>query len=137
MNPKLLVVFDTNVLVSTVMVPNGVPQRALLKAIQDGHIAQSLATLDELRLVLERPKFDKYLSRDDRTRFLSSLVRESVLVIIHETVTACRDPKDDKFLELAVNASADIIVTGDEDLLVLHPFRGISILRPADFLHQE
>jgi uncharacterized protein len=77
MNPELLVVFDTNVLVST------------------------------------------------------------VLVIIHETVTACRDPKDDKFLELAVNASADIIVTGDEDLLVLHPFRGISILRPADFLHLE
>ena len=52
-------------------------------------------------------------------------------------ITACRDPKDDKFLTLAVAANADYIVTGDDDLLVLHPFRGIQIIKPAEFLALE
>ena len=53
---------------------------------------------------------------------------------IVERVTACRDPDDDMFLEVAVNGRATHIVTGDKDLLALHPFRGIPILTPADFL---
>ena len=55
-------------------------------------------------------------------------------VAITESVGACRDPKDDKFLELAVSGRADYLVTGDLDLLVLDPFRGVRILTPADFL---
>jgi putative PIN family toxin of toxin-antitoxin system len=51
-----------------------------------------------------------------------------------EIITDCRDPKDNKFLELAVEANASCIVTGDKDLLVLDPFRGIPILTAADFL---
>ncbi len=50
-----------------------------------------------------------------------------------EAVAGCRDPNDDKFLELAVNGRADLIVSGDEDLLVLGAFRGIPIMTPARF----
>ena len=57
---------------------------------------------------------------------------ESVAII--ERIAECRDPKDDKFLELAVYGSASCLITGDEDLLVLHPFRGIPILSAAQFL---
>ncbi len=53
---------------------------------------------------------------------------------IQETVRVCRDPKDDKFLELAVNGRADCIVSGDDDLLVPNPFRGVDVLTPSDFL---
>ena len=56
------------------------------------------------------------------------------LVAIAERVTACRDSTDDKFLELAVNGRADLIVTGDRDLLVLNPFRGVAIIEPAAFV---
>lgn len=49
-------------------------------------------------------------------------------------VTVCRDPKDDKFLEVAVNGAATYIITGDNDLPVLHPFRGIPIVTPRTFV---
>jgi uncharacterized protein len=49
---------------------------------------------------------------------------------------ACRDPTDDKFLELAVNGNADIVLTGDADLLALNPFRGIPIVAPGSFIQQ-
>ncbi len=56
------------------------------------------------------------------------------MVAISERIAECRDPTDDKFLELAVNGRADMIVTGDLDLLVLNPFRGIPIIEPAAFV---
>ena len=56
------------------------------------------------------------------------------LVPIAERIAVCRDPTDDKFLELAVNGRADLIVTGDNDLLALNPFRDIPIITPAVFV---
>lgn len=109
----------------------------LAKVLTSGTLVHSLPTLDELKNVLERKKFDKYLSREERLQFLTMIVRESLLVDIHVSITACRDPKDNKFLELAVSAEAKTIVTGDEDLLVLHPFRSIEIITPRSFLMQE
>ena len=70
----------------------------------------------------------------DRLEVLELLLKNAAVVDITEPVAACRDPDDDKFLELAVNGSATCVVTGDADLLALHPFRGIPILTPADFL---
>lgn len=67
-------------------------------------------------------------------RFLAALVKVSELVEISETIAECRDPKDNKFLELAACGGADRIISGDEDLLVLNPFRGIPVLTPKDFL---
>jgi predicted nucleic acid-binding protein len=61
----------------------------------------------------------------------------AIRIAITRPVAACRDAKDDKFLALAVNGSADAIVTGDTDLLALHPFLGIPILRPKEFLGRE
>jgi uncharacterized protein len=93
----------------------------------------SSATVAELNDVLRRPRFDPYVHEDERLQFLATLVRDAELVEVTEVVTDCRDPKDNKFLELALNGNATHIVSGDEDLLVLHPFRGIPILTPQGF----
>jgi putative PIN family toxin of toxin-antitoxin system len=94
----------------------------------------SVPVLLELAEVLSRRKLNKYLLEEERMRFLVALLRESELVEITEAVTDCRDAKDNKFLELAVSGKADFIVSGDQDLLVLNPFRGIPILTPRAFL---
>ena len=70
--------------------------------------------------------------RDD----LAKLLARAKLVTVTERITACRDPHDDKFLELAVNGLADLIVSGDADLLALNPFRDIPILTPAAIMQR-
>jgi len=89
-------------------------------------------TLEEFRTVLMRGKFDRDVDREIREGMLQEYARLCTLVPIHTPIRACRDPRDDKFLEIAVHGRADAIVTGDQDLLVLHPFRGIAILTPRD-----
>jgi uncharacterized protein len=66
--------------------------------------------------------------------WLARLVAAAELVSITERIAACRDPTDDKFLELAVCGHADFILAGDKDLLVLNPFRGIPIVAPITFV---
>jgi putative PIN family toxin of toxin-antitoxin system len=90
--------------------------------------------MEELATVLGRPKFDPYLSIADRQEFIRLLGRIAELVPIVRRVRACRDPRDDKFLEVAVNGRAEIIITGDRDLLELNPFIGIAILSPVAYL---
>ena len=97
-------------------------------------ILVSGALVGELSRVLGRDRFDQYVSREERDEFLESLIRESNLIEITAAVQVCRDPKDDQVLELAVNGNATYIVTGDTDLLVLNPFRGVEIVTPAEFL---
>lgn len=94
----------------------------------------SLSLLKELQAVLSRPKFDRYVTREEREQFLAALLHEAVLVEVTAQVQVCRDPKDDQVLDAAINGQATCIITGDADLLALHPFRGISILSPGDFL---
>jgi uncharacterized protein len=65
-----------------------------------------------------------------------SLVQKSTLIKIQEKIEECRDPKDNKFLELAIDGKATEIVSGDQDLLILHPFRGIPIVTVSQFLTQ-
>ena len=129
------VVVDTNVVVSALLFGTSVPGRTFVRVLDRGTILTSKSFVRELDDVLRRAKFDQYLSREDRDRFLEALIRESELVDISETVTACRDPGDDRILELAVNGSADFVITGDDDLLAMDPFRGTRIVTPADFLH--
>ena len=88
----------------------------------------------ELVDVLARPKFDRYISVEERQGFLLQIGNVAELVSIWRPIRACRDPRDDKFLELAVNGTADTILTGDADLLALHPFYKIDILTPAEWL---
>jgi predicted nucleic acid-binding protein len=65
--------------------------------------------------------------------WLHELMEAAEPVEITERMAACRDPKDDKFLELAINGHADVLITGDSDLLALSPFRGIPVITPGDF----
>ena len=134
MTPDLRVVFDTNVVVSAMLLPLSIPRRALDRAMREGRTLISAATITELDEVIHLPKFDKYLSEEERIEFLTTLVHEAELVNVVETVTDCRDPRDNKFLELAVSGGATHIVTGDSDLLMLHPFRGIIVVSPSMFL---
>lgn len=128
------VVLDTNALVSRLLVPASVPAQAVRQAAAKHRILLSEATLLELAGVLSRSKFDPYVTLDERKAFLRLLGHIVELVPVVHVVRACRDPRDDKVLELAVNGAADVIVTGDADLLALHPFRDIPILTPAAFL---
>lgn len=129
-------VVDTNALISRLLLPTSVSAHAVQKALSSGDLIVSDATLQELADVLGRPKFNKYLSPEERREFFQLLSRVAIRIEVLRPIKACRDPKDDKFLELAINGKADAIITGDEDLLVLHPFLGIPILSPKSFLDQ-
>src|SRR5581483_3626083 len=96
-------VFDTNVMVSAVLLTRSVPRQAFDLATDRGRILVSRATVIELNDVLRRAKFNRYVSEEERLEFLAALVRDAEAVHVTAAVTACRDPKDDKFLELAVN----------------------------------
>ncbi len=134
MTPRLRLVFDTNAVVSATLSDGSVPGRGLAIALRLGTVLMSRALNDELDDVLRRPRFDRYATLERREEFLRNLMLGVEPVEVIESVRACRDPKDDKILELAVNGNADYIVTGDDDLLVMNPFRDIEIVRPAEFL---
>ena len=131
------VVFDTNVLVSAALRIGSLPHRALLKARAEGVLLASRETLAELQEVLLREKLDRYIERSLREALFREYARNCMVVPIPFPIRACRDPRDDKFLEVAVHGLADAIITGDEDLLALNPFRGIAILSPAGYLAHE
>jgi putative PIN family toxin of toxin-antitoxin system len=114
-----------------------VARQAFDKAQAEGKLLVSAAVVTELNDVLKREKFNKYLREEERFLFLAALLRAATLVEITVTINDCRDPKDNKFLELAVSGHADCIVSGDEDLASLHPFRGIPILTPRAYLEHE
>ncbi len=123
-------ILDTNVLISALLFKTSVPFRAIELAEKQGIILYSEATLNELEQVLNRKKFNKYLSLEDRQLFLLKFISSSQLVSITENITVCRDEKDNQFLELAVSGNANLIVTGDMDLLVLSPFQSVEIVTP-------
>ncbi len=128
------IVADTNLLVSRLLLPQSLPAKAVCKAVDEGQLLVSDATLGELADVLSRAKFDPYVSLEDRQDFIRVLNRVAERIIVTAPIKACRDPKDDKFLEVALNGEANLILTGDRDLLALHPFRGIDILSPREYL---
>ncbi len=127
------VVVDTNVLISAALKQKSMPGMATLVVERCGVLLKSLPTEQQLFEVLARPYFDSLIDPEART-WLKKLMGAAELVTISERITACRDPTDDKFLELAVNGHADLIVFGDADLLVLNPFREIPIVTPAMFV---
>jgi putative PIN family toxin of toxin-antitoxin system len=127
-------VFDTNVLVSALLFAESKPARAFFLALRRGILLTSFAALHELNDVLHRKKFDRYLSVEERDQFLANYTHTASIIEISESIQVCRDPKDDKFLEIAANGAATYLITGDSDLLVLHPFRGIPILTPDTLL---
>jgi hypothetical protein len=137
MNRDLRFVFDTNVIISAALVKTSASRQALDMASMQGKILLSWPTIAELQEVLSRKRFDQYVTQNERMLLLAVLVRDALLIEPTEKVMDCRDPEDNKFLEVAVNGKATCIVSGDHDLLVLHPFRGIPVLTPRDFLNQN
>lgn len=127
-------VLDTNVVVSALLLAGSIPRQAFDKALTKGKLLISVPILLELTEVLHRRQFNKYLLEEERMRFLVGLLKESELFETTETITECRDPRDNKFLELAFCGKADCIVSGDSDLLILNPFREIPIITPREFL---
>ena len=111
-----------------------VPRQAVDTVARAGRLLLSIETLSEVDDVLRRPKFDRYVTGPTRLEFLWNLVELAEIVPISHAVSECRDPKDNKFLELAVAGRASHLLSGDSDLLALHPFRGIAIVRSEDFL---
>jgi putative PIN family toxin of toxin-antitoxin system len=128
------VVVDTNIFISAAIKAQTIPNIAVYRAAQRGVLLKSHVTEAELTEVIDRPYLARLISLDARNRLLQ-LMAMAELITITERFTACRDPKDDKFLELAVNGHADLILTGDNDLLVLNPFRDIPIVTPVTFVH--
>jgi putative PIN family toxin of toxin-antitoxin system len=130
-------VVDTNVIVSASVFAASVPRQAVEKVLRNSVLLFSDFTMDELKDVRFRSKFDRYVSREERALFLAQLSAAAEFVFIIQTVRECRDPKDDKFLEVGLNGRADVIITGDEDLLALHPWRGVGILSPASYMQSR
>ena len=130
-------VFDTNAVISAALLKRSVSRRAFDKALDEGELLLSVETIDELDQVLKREGFDRYVTEQERLEFLAVLLREATLIQVDVHIGACRDPQDNKFLELAVSGKAECIVSGDQDLLVLHPFRGMAIVTPRGFVDEE
>ena len=127
------VVVDTNVLISAALRPHGAP-RAVVEAIRtaSGSLLFSDETIEELRTRINRPKFDRYVSREDRAVYVAQLDAVAEWVSIVGAKLGCRDPEDDKLLETGLMGNASCIVTGDEDLLSMSPFQDIPLIKPAD-----
>ncbi len=130
-------VVDNNILVSALLVKNSAPFQVISKIEERDVILYSEETLLELNQVLSRKKFIKYFAIEEKQAFIFKLLEKAELVEIEESINICRDPKDDKFLELAFSGKADFIITGDQDLLVLNPFRNIEIITANDFLSRS
>ena len=128
------VVIDTNAWISRLLLADSVAARAVDKAMARFEVVVSEASIEELADVLSRKKFDRYVSLQDREEFLRRLLQVTTMVPVLSEITDCRDPKDNRFLALALDSQSDCIVSGDDDLLVLNPWRGIEIVSPGAFL---
>lgn len=126
-------VIDTNVLVSALLLEQSTPARVVFHLLANDTILTSLSALQELEAVLHRPKFDRYVALEEREAFITKFALTAETINSMETVQACRDPKDDRFLEIAVNGEARVIVTGDPDLLALLHFEELLFLREMPY----
>lgn len=129
------VIFDTNVLISAALLRNSVPFRAFEHAVKHDVVLRSGNTLFELSNILFKSKFDQYFDGiNSRLIFIHAFINASENIEVTQSINICRDLKDNMYLELALSGKADCIVTGDSDLLVLHPFENIQIISPKFFL---
>jgi len=133
-------VVDTSTLVSAALRPGSKPSLALRLVLSRFRLPASEFTLAELRGVLGRPKFDRYLNCADRMAFVELIEQRSCRVEVDaehlRRAAGCPDPKDLPFLALALACGADCLISSDADLLGMRPFMGIDVLSPAAFVAQ-
>lgn len=131
------VVVDTNVLISAALVAGGTPARLVQRVLERGMLVFSPATLAEFRTRLWRPKFDRYITIEQRQRIVHDLHTAAVIIEVSAAVAQvsfCPDADDDKFVHAALAGRAPWLVTGDGDLLEMAPVAGLAVVSPATAL---
>jgi len=128
------VVIDTIVWVSRLLLAGSVSAQAVDKALARFDVVVSEASVEELADVLMREKLDRYISLPDREEFLRHLPQVTTMVSVLSEIRACKDPKDNRSLALALDSKSGCIISGDEHLLAMNPWRGIEIVAPGAFL---
>ena len=133
------VIIDTSSLIAAALNPRGLPADVLKHAYLTSELLISTDTYSELVNVLHRPKLDRYFKKREMQQavFLGAYLDNALLVEITQVSEDCRDPNDNQFLSLALSGSADLIVSSDSDLLVLNPYKGISILTVQQYAERE
>lgn len=131
--PKRIVI-DTSLAISAAILPNSISNRAFSLALQHFQLVSSDSTLAELIEVIYRAKFDKYLTDEMRLEFLTVVSQASEFITIRSVIKDCADPKDNQFLELAIDGEANIILSGDPHLTDMNPYRNIVIIGPKEFV---
>ena len=135
-NKTPAIVIDSNVLISAGILPKSRLANILVMAVGRFVIAQNSATWNEMISRIEREKFDRYFGENGRLAYLSKLAQ---LVQFFDAVAderVSRDPDDDKFVSLALDAGATIIISGDRDLKEIRMHKGIEIMSPSAFLER-
>ena len=133
------IVIDTNIIISAAISPNSTSATALRIAVENYTICVSQETFSELIEVIQRTKFDKYFNSTKQTReeFLSLFHELCIFFEPVEKTTDCSDPKDNKFLDVALAANAGILISGDKkDVLSMNPYRGIHIMTAREFIQR-
>ena len=131
---KLRIILDTNILINGLLLSSSTSQQVFDLVTENEILLISESTFTEFYKTITRKKFDKYVSLEKRLQFFAKLREKATVIEITETITICRDMKDNQFLELAISGKANFIITGDKDLLVLHPFRNVKIITVNEFL---
>jgi len=133
------VVVDTNVLLSAALSPGGVPARLVDRVLELGRLVFSETTFAELESRIWLPKFDRYLPMERRRRLLREANASALWVEVAAEVSQraySRDPKDDAFIHAAIAAGASRLISGDDDLLCLHPLGDLHLLAPRAALDE-
>ena len=131
------VVFDASTLIGALLFPRSQHAQSFRDVISHHQTVASIETMQELVDVISRPKFDRYRAVADRAEFVRRYAAVVEMFIVTEMVNDCRDSRDNKFLALALAANASAIISSDDDLLVLNPYRGIEIVELAGFATKQ
>ena len=127
------IVIDTNVLISAGLLPESKTAQVLALVVEHFVIAQNQATWHELETRIARPKFDRYFDDSGRLRHLVKIAQSIQHFEAVADVSVSRDKTDNKFIELAIDSGATILISGDPDLKDVQTYKGIEILSPAQF----
>jgi putative PIN family toxin of toxin-antitoxin system len=133
------VVVDTNVLLSAAITPGGVAATLLDRLLAESRLVFSEATFEEIETRIWKPKFDRHLSVDIRRRLLHDLKGGAVWVKPADVLAGrswSRDSDDDAFIRVALAADVRRLISGDDDLLRLHPLDTLWILSPRAALDE-
>lgn len=136
---KSLLILDTNTLLSAAILPKSFSAHGYNYAIIHFTLVFNTSTWEEINRNIYLKKFDKYLDDNMRKAFIAALLSRSIFVEMENPtfVIDCTDLKDNKFLSLAIDTGAKILVTGDDALLRLNPWRGVTVCTLRTFLENQ